>query len=371
MLEALPEAMLAPLTKGGNLPFRRLCVEFGAQMTLSEMAYARQVVRGSRPEMTLLRKHPSERRFGVQIAAGREEDAVAAAKIAVEHGADFIDLNCGCPIHDVVRRGMGATLLQRPRALARIVAAMVQALTVPVTVKIRSGWSESDINAEEIGQLCEEAGASMLTIHPRTREQRYTKEADWTLVAKLVEQRGIPVVGSGDVSTWHELVARKASSGCASVMLGRAALVKPWLFREVIEQRTWLPSAIERLGVLRHFVDLCREHFGADDRGRKKSMFFLPWHLGFFCRWRPLPDAEFMERAREYPLMQSRIELPVPEDPLERVLRDPREAVHRSIAGILWDAPDDLAAGEQLVALAQRVGDWSEDAVGEVATAHG
>ena len=130
--------ILAPLTKGGNLPFRRLCVDFGARITMSEMAYARQVVRGSRSELALLRKHSSESCYGVQLAVSKPEEGVKAGKRAVEQGAAFVDINAGCPIHDVVRRGMGATLLQRPAALARVVEAMAAALPVPVTVKIRS-----------------------------------------------------------------------------------------------------------------------------------------------------------------------------------------------------------------------------------------
>ena len=134
------KVLLAPLTKGGNLPFRRLCVDFGAEITVSEMAYARQVVRGSRSELALLRKHASEACFGVQLAVGKAEEAVAAGERAVRAGASFVDVNAGCPIHDVVRRGMGATLLQRPAAFARLVARLVDELPVPVTVKIRTGW---------------------------------------------------------------------------------------------------------------------------------------------------------------------------------------------------------------------------------------
>lgn len=376
MLKPLPDAILAPLTKGGNLPFRRLCVEFGAPITMSEMAYARQVVRGSRPERALLRKHASETCFGVQIAASKPEDAVAAGKIAVENGAAFVDLNCGCPIHDVVRRGMGATLLQRPAALQRIVAAMVEGLPVPVSVKLRSGWKEDEINAPEIARLCEEAGAAMVTLHPRTREQRYTKAADWSLVARLVQERSIPIVGNGDVLTWHEARDRRAESGCASVMLGRGVLIKPWLFREIVEQRTWLPSAEERVGVYARFIAHCREHFGDDEKGRKKASYFLPWHFGFFCRWRPLPEAIFEARSKTYPLMQTRIdgegdggtgEL----SPLERILRDPREAVHKQLATLFWDAPDVAAACTALERLAAETPAPADGEAGEVAVAHG
>ena len=369
--QPLPEAILAPLTKGGNLPFRRLCVDFGAKLTMSEMAYARQVVRGSRSEQALLRKHASEQCFGVQIAASNADDAVAAGKRAVENGAAFVDLNCGCPIHDVIRRGMGATLLQRPNALRRIVTGMKEGLEVPVTVKIRSGWKEGDINASEIAQLCEEAGASMVSLHPRTREQRYTRAADWSLVKQLVGERSIPIVGNGDVLTWHEARDRRAESGCASIMLGRGALMKPWIFREIAERKTWLPTAAERIEVYAAFISHCREHFGDDAKGRKKAMFFLPWHFGFFCRWRPMPEVEFEPLAREYPLLQTRVDSPDDLPDLERILRDPREEVHGKIAAIMWDEPDVPAMCAALEQLAASVPAPADDDAGEVAVAHG
>ena len=157
-------AILAPLTKGGNLPFRRLCVDFGAKVTMSEMAYSRQVTKRSKSELALLRKHASEPVFGVQLAARSPEEAIKAANAAIERGAAFIDLNCGCPIHDVVRRGMGATLLQQPNKLARLVAEMVRGIPVPVTVKIRSGWDEEHVNASEVARLLEESGADRKSV---------------------------------------------------------------------------------------------------------------------------------------------------------------------------------------------------------------
>ncbi|MGA0869861.1 MAG: tRNA-dihydrouridine synthase family protein [Planctomycetota bacterium] len=366
-----PRFLLAPLTKGGNLPFRRLCVDFGAKVTMSEMAYSKQVVRRRPSEMALLRRHESEACFGVQLAVGNPKDGVEAAKIAVERGADFVDINAGCPIHDVIRRGMGSTLLQRPAALARIVEAMVEALDVPVTVKIRAGWKEGEINAPEIARLVEEAGASMITLHGRTREQRYTRAADWDLVAQLVQERSIPVVGNGDVLTWHEAEDRIAQSGCAAVMLARGVLIKPWLFEECASGRTWLPTTEERVEVYLRLVRYAKEHFRDDEKGRKRAMFFLPWHFSFFCRYRPMPEDVFVEKARAYPLMQTRVvdegELP----PAEVVLRDPRPEVHERIAALLWDASDVAGACVALEALAAEVGTPEIDDAGEFAVSTG
>src|SRR5687768_6631367 len=172
------KVFLAPLTKGGNLPFRRLCLAHGCTVTMGEMAYAYQVVRRSKSELALLRKHPDESCFGAQIAASKPADAIAAVNAAAERGAAWVDLNCGCPIHDVVKRGMGATLLQRPAQLARLVGEIVRASPVPISVKIRLGWTEREQNASEVARLIEEAGAAALTVHGRTREQRYSRAAD-------------------------------------------------------------------------------------------------------------------------------------------------------------------------------------------------
>lgn len=364
------QTILAPLTKGGNLPFRRLCVDLGAEVTTSEMAYARQVNRRSKSELALLRKHTSEPCFGVQLAAGTPQDAVSAGKQAVDRGAAFVDLNCGCPIHDVVKRGMGATLLQRPSALARIVEAMVEGLSVPVSVKIRSGWKEGKENASEVAALVESAGAAALIIHPRSREQRYTKAADWQLVARLVAERSIPVIGNGDILTHYEAAWRQQESGCASVMVARGALIKPWIFREIAESAEWQPSATERIALYRRLGGYMKEHFRDDARGHERAMRFLPWHFGFFWRYRPLPEAEFAEQAREHPLMQTRN--PHQEDlPLvEQVLRDPREEVHQRLADLMWAATSDAEAVAGVEAIGVELPP-AADGGDEITTSHG
>ena len=362
--------ILAPLTKGGNLPFRRVCLDFGAEVTTSEMAYARQVNRRSRAELALLRKHPSENCFGVQLAAGKPEEAVQAGMRSVEAGAAFVDLNAGCPIHDVVRRGMGAALLKRASFLARIIEAMVRELPVPVTVKIRSGWKEEKVIAPEVARLAEEAGAAAISIHPRSRNQRYAKAADWDLVGRLVEERSVPIIGNGDILTYFESHRLQEQSGCASVMLARGALIKPWLFQEIESSRAWEPTAPERVAVYRRLANYMKEHFRDDDMGRQRAMRFLPWHLGFFWRYRPLPEAEYGELSLQHPLLQTRQSREEGLDTLEQVLRDPREDVHEKIANVLWDAESD----EDAVAKCEALELESQPSVfegGEIATSHG
>ncbi len=346
------ETILAPLTKGGNLPFRRLCVELGAKITMSEMAYSRQVLRKNRAELALLRKHESETCFGVQIAATNADQAVAAGSVAVERGATFVDLNAGCPIHDTVRRGMGATLLRRPKALASIVSQMAKELPVPVTVKIRSGWKEGEINAIEVGHLIADAGAAAVALHARTREQRYTRSADWDLIARLVSELPIPVIGNGDILTHYEARWRREESGCAAVMVARGALFKPWIFREIHQASDELPTAEERVAIYHRLAVLMKEHFRDDDRGHRRAMQFLPWHLGMFCRYRPFPEEEWAERSRQHPLIQTRQTSREDLSVLEALLRDVREPTHVRMAQALWDAATSEDALECLMQIA-------------------
>lgn len=362
---------LAPLTKGGNLPFRRVCLAHGCTVTMGEMAYAYQVVKRSKSELALLRKHPDESCFGAQIAASRPAEAIAAGLAAVERGASWVDLNCGCPIHDVVKRGMGATLLQRPGHLGKLVAEMVKGIPVPVTVKIRLGWSEGDQNASEVAKIVEESGAQALTVHGRTREQRYSRAADWDAIARIAAERSIPVIGNGDLLTWYETHERWQSSGVASVMIGRGALIKPWLFREIAEKKAWEPDARERLGVYHDFAAKLKQHFRDDEKGKERAMRFLPWHLEFFCRYRPLSAARWVESARSHPLMQTRFPDDEPDlSLLERLLRDARPELHTRLAEILWAAPDVGVAEEQALALAAAMPPVAGEA-GEMAVAHG
>jgi tRNA-dihydrouridine synthase 3 len=331
-------ALLAPLTRVGNLPYRRLCVRFGAQVTCSEMAYASEVVRGAPRERALLRHHPSEPFFGVQLAGRKHDKLAEAARIAVGEGARFIDLNCGCPIRDAVRRGMGSALLKQPTRLARAVEALVAAVDVPVTAKIRIGYKEGKINAPQVARLVEEAGAAALTVHGRTREQRYARTADWAVVAEIAAERNIPILGNGDVLTWYEAEDRLTDTPIAALMLARGALIKPWLFQELREGTEWCPSPTERVAVLLELTGYLRDHFGSDELGQKRTLMFLPHHLHWMARYHPLPASEWRARSHEHPLLQTRLSNYAGDDPLEQVLSSADDAIHTRLAALLWSA---------------------------------
>ncbi len=278
--------VMAPMTRGTDLPFRRLAGEWGATVAVGEMAYAHKVVRGERSERALLRRHPAERVFGVQLAGKRPEVMAEAARIAVDHGADFVDVNLGCPIDDTTRRGFGAALLERPSRVGAIVEAMKAAVPVPITIKMRLGWSQDRPTFLKIARAAESAGVDAIGLHARSRAQRYRRPADWSAIRDLAQSVRVPVVGNGDILDWRDADSRMAETGCAAVMVGRWALVKPWLFRERAEKRDLAPTPLERLAVLRRYVELALEHFGDDERGRTRARQFFAFHQDFFRRYR-------------------------------------------------------------------------------------
>lgn len=306
--------IMAPMSRGTDLPFRRLATEWGAEVAVGEMAYAHKILQGSRAETPLLRRHPEERCFGVQLAGKRPEVMAEAARIAEQSGADFIDVNLGCPIDDATRRGFGAALLRRASRVAEIVAAIDRAVSIPVTVKLRSGWSAEKPTFLKIAHAAQEAGAAAVTLHARSRAQRYRRPADWNQIRELVEHLRIPVIGNGDILTWRDAERRLAETGCAAVMIGRWALAKPWIFREFKERRDIEPGPEERLAVVRRYVELCREQFRDDERGRTRTRRFLAFHQDFFQRYRrgAGTDAVNSDDPREWGL--------APEDELERWL---------------------------------------------------
>lgn len=302
--------VMAPMTRGTDLPFRRLAGEWGAVVCVGEMAYAHKVAKREPSEMPLLRRHPTERLFGVQLA-GKDPAVVAeAARIAQDQGADFIDLNLGCPIDEVTRRGFGAALLERASRVGAIVAAMKQAVGVPVTVKLRTGWGQDKPTFLKVAKAAEEAGADAIGLHARSRAQRYRKAADWSCVARLVESVKVPVIGNGDILTWRDGKRRLAESGCAAVMIGRWALAKPWIFREYAEERDIPLDPEARLAVVRRYVELCREYFRDDEKGRARIRRFLTFHQDFFRRYRrgATEDAVNAEDPREWGAPEGELE---------------------------------------------------------------
>jgi len=366
------QTILAPLTRGNNLPFRRLCAEFGAEVTMSEMGFARQLLKGNPRERAILRRAANERMYGVQIATNAIDEGVAAGKIAAESGATWVDLNCGCPIHEATRRGLGSALLRKPEKLARLVSGIASQLPVPLTVKVRTGGDGDDsINVQRVVELLADSGAAAVTIHGRTAQQRYKRPADWALIQKVAESTSIPVIGNGDVLTHYEAKRRLLNHGCTAIMIGRGALMRPWIFWEVKRNECMDPDAKDRINIYRRLVANMKEHFGDDARGRQKAFYFLPWHLGFLCRHRPLPESVYGDSSLERPLLSRRWDSIACEEagesvdalsPLERLLRCEHEEAHNVLAAVLWDASSDEEVINCLMTVAQNdLLGWEED----------
>jgi tRNA-dihydrouridine synthase 3 len=329
------------------------------------MAVARRLLQNRAAEFALLRSHPSEPFFGVQLADKSPETLAEAGRIAEARGARFIDLNCGCPIREITGRGLGASLLRRPTRLGTLVGALRAAVKVPVTVKLRTGWKEDPEQLSKLAAISEDAGASALTIHGRSREQHYDRAANWDLIGRIASERRIPVVGNGDILTHFEAQDRRARSGVTSVMVARGALIKPWIFREIAEGRSWLPTPEERIGLLFLLVRYMKEYFGGDERGERRILQFLPWHFSFFCRYRPLPEEAFLEASRAHPLLQTRFGAYGAPGTLEALLADAKEATHEQLSRELLASSSEAEAIERFRVVAEAGGASSPGEPGE------
>jgi tRNA-dihydrouridine synthase 3 len=332
--------VMAPMTKGSNLPYRQLCQELGARVTMSEMAVARKLKQKRRGEFALIRRAPDERFFGVQLAGNNPQEMAWAAELVESRGADLVDVNLGCPIDFFTSKGLGAALAREPKRVRRIVDAMKQsARRIPVTVKIRLGWNDEHRNYLDVARAAVEGGADAIVVHGRTRAARYTMNADWSAIAEVAAAVPVPVIGNGDLLFRHEIDAA-LGTGCTAVMTARGALIKPWLFREATEGDLDL-SGDERLKIYRRYVALAKAHWGADEYGVGRIREFLLWHMGFWCRYAPRrPDGS-------YPAMQRR-ESWTPRTPLEALLARSDVPAHRYLADrLLAEEPVDAAAAPE------------------------
>lgn len=334
--------VLAPMTKGSNVPFRRLCREYGADVTVGEMALGLRIKQRRRGELALLRTHELDHPFGAQLADREPMTLALAASMAEDAGSDFVDLNCGCPIDHFTRKGLGASLMRRPARIGELVRAMRQAVTIPVTVKIRLGFEEDRKNYEEIAHIAVEEGADAISMHGRTRDQRYSKAADWDAIRTLRERLDVPVIGNGDLNDWWDFERRQIDGAADALMTARGALIKPWIFQEAKEKRTIHKTPAERISLCRRYVELAKEHFGDDEYGMTRIREFLIWHLELFARYRHLPEAEWRARSLEHPLLQTRLP-DVEGDELELLLARADLPAREHIAKIVLGEVDEDA----------------------------
>ena len=277
--------VLAPMAGISNTSYRKIIKEMGAGLIYAEMVSDKAIMYSNEKTIDLLKMSETERPITQQIFGSDIESFVAAAKIIEEKmHPDIIDINMGCPVPKVaVRAQAGSALLKNPEKIYEIVKAVVNAVNVPVTVKIRSGWDEKNINAVEVAKVCEKAGASAIAIHARTRSQGYSGKADWNIIKEVKENISIPVIGNGDVTSAELAKEMLDYTGCDAVMIGRGVLGNPWLIKECVEylETGKIPEQVSFL----EKVEMMKKHYQLllEDKNEKLALLeirsFIIWYL--------------------------------------------------------------------------------------------
>ncbi|KAK0042124.1 tRNA-dihydrouridine(47) synthase [NAD(P)(+)]-like isoform X1, partial [Biomphalaria pfeifferi] len=294
---------LAPLTTVGNLPFRHICKSYGADITCGEMALSTQLLQGKLSEWSLIKRHPSEDIFGVQLCGAYPDTMTRCAQLLKETAQiDFIDINCGCPIDLICKKGAGSALLSKPGKLEQICLSMKAVMgDMPLTVKLRTGENDGKNVAHTLIPRLQSAGVSLVTLHGRSKAQRYTKLSDWNYIAECAAL-GMPIYGNGDILSYEDVNLHMQQSGVSGVMIARGALIKPWIFTEIKEERHWDISSGERFDILRTFTNYGLEHWGSDQQGVDNTRRFLLEWLSFLHRYIPVGVLEVVpQRINERP----------------------------------------------------------------------
>ncbi|PLX83654.1 MAG: tRNA dihydrouridine synthase DusB [Desulfuromonas sp.] len=277
--------ILAPMAGITDLPYRRLMKGFGAGLVFTEMVSANGLIRAGRRTRELLRSRPGERPLGIQLF-GEDPEVLAEAAQQVNADGELLDLNLGCPVPKVVRNGAGSALLRDPVKAGKVVAAVRRATDLPLTVKIRSGWDHQSVNFLEVGRIAASEGADAVTLHPRTRSQGFSGQADWEHIRRLKETLAVPVIGSGDIFNAEDALAMLRQTGCDAVMVGRGAYGNPWLIRDILALQRGLkpapPSPPERLQAALLHLNLFLESFDS-----KKAVLDMRKHLAWYSRGLP------------------------------------------------------------------------------------
>ena len=302
--------ILAPMAGFTDLAFRLLAKKCGCGLVFTEMVSAHGLVQGHARTLRYVRSDPEERPLAVQLFGSRPDILAQAASKVRELGADIIDLNMGCPVRKVTKGGSGAALLTDLNLLERIIRTVRREVDCPLTVKTRAGWDSNHLTYLEVGRIAEQEGADAITLHPRTARELFGGTADWSMIGRLKQEIGIPVIGNGDVRTPHQALEMMRETGCDAVMVGRSAMGNPWFFQEIGSLMEGLNPRVvsldEREQAIRLHYELLKDVYGDRNAVRK-----IRGHIMHYTKGLP-HSSEFRgsitRLAEEEPLFSALVE---------------------------------------------------------------